>query len=111
MDRSVTVFEPGPDALQPDMPPTLGDIRFIDLIVDWYRLRNGRDLAFDAIAAERIVAYRRLAERFGARPWEASSQQYRIAALLRMLLAYLAGLPSRDFLVDLSTGAVANLRQ
>jgi 3',5'-cyclic AMP phosphodiesterase CpdA len=90
-------------------PPVSGDIRFIDLIEDWYRLRHGRDLAFDAIAPERIAAYRRLAARYAARAWETGGLQYRIAALLRMLVAYAAGQPSRDFSVDLVTGALKDI--
>jgi hypothetical protein len=105
-DRPVTEMVSAPDASEAGMPPGLADIGFMDLITDWYRLRNGRHLAFGAIPAERIVAYRQLAERYAARDWQAGSLQYRIAALIRMLIAYTVGEPSGDFSVDLGGGGV-----
>jgi 3',5'-cyclic AMP phosphodiesterase CpdA len=106
MDRSVREMAPTPEAPQTGMPPRLADMRFMDLIADWYRLRNGRDLAFDAIPAGQGAAYRQLAERYAARDWQAGSLQYRIAALMRMLVAYMAGEPSADFSVDLGSGTI-----
>lgn len=79
---------------------------FFDLVVDWYRLRKGRHIALDFIAPERLDAYRALAARYRAGHWPATSVQARIASFLAILESYLSSLPSRDFAIDLATGAV-----
>lgn len=79
---------------------------FFEMIVDWYRLRKGREIALDFIEAERIAAYRQLAERYAIGAWPQGSLQDRIAAFMRMMMDWLDSQPSRDFSVDLATGKV-----
>ncbi len=89
--------------------PQLGDwraIAFLELVVDWYRLRKGRELALDFIAPERIAAYRSLASQFAAGSWPEASVQARLACFLRIMMHYLSSHPSRDFSIDLATGAI-----
>lgn len=80
---------------------------FFEMVVDWYRLRKGREIALDFIAPERIAAYRHLAMRFKAGGWPDGSLQDRLAAFMRMMIDWLESAPSRDFSVDLSTGEVS----
>lgn len=82
------------------------ELPFFELIVDWYRLRKGREVALDFIEPARIATYRRLAARFAAGRWPAGCLQDRQASFMRMLVDWLASAPSRDFSVDLSTGEV-----
>jgi len=84
----------------------LQDLPFFEMIVDWYRLRKGRELALDFIEPARIAVYRHLAARFAAGAWPAGSLQDRLASFMRMLSDWLASAPSRDFSVDLATGEV-----
>ncbi len=84
---------------------------FLEMVVDWYRLRKGRDLALDFIAPERLAAYRRLADTFAAGSWPETSVQARLACFLRMMMHYLFSHPSRDFHIDLATGAVEPVDQ
>ena len=48
-------------AIPPKMENTGGDIALIDVIVDWYRLWRGGDVALGSISAERIENYRQVA--------------------------------------------------
>jgi 3',5'-cyclic AMP phosphodiesterase CpdA len=82
------------------------DIGFFDMVVDWYRLRKGRELALDFVPADRLAAYRRLARRYAAVSWPSGSLQSRLASFLAILDSYLASQPSRNFSVDLATGEV-----
>lgn len=79
---------------------------FFDMVVDWYRLRNGRDLAFDFIDPERIAAYRALAQKFAAGAWQEGCLQERLSPFMRMMAVWLDSRPSGDFLVDLASGEV-----
>lgn len=81
---------------------------FFEMIVDWYRLRKGRELALDFIDPARIAAYRELAARFAAGSWPAGCLQDRLASFMRMLVDWLASAPSRDFSVDLASGEVTS---
>ncbi|KAB0267450.1 metallophosphoesterase family protein [Microvirga brassicacearum] len=83
-----------------------GAVPFMDLMVDWYRLRKGREIAFDFIPADRLEAYRVLARRYAAGSWTASSAQARLASFLSILESYLDSNPSRNFAVDLRTGRI-----
>jgi 3',5'-cyclic AMP phosphodiesterase CpdA len=88
-------------------PSEAGDeLTFMDLVVDWYRLRKAGQLAFDYIPPRRLAAWHDLAARFAARTWERGSVQAWLARAFGMMRAYEAGEPSRDFSVSLSTGAV-----
>ena len=79
---------------------------FFEMVVDWYRLRKGREVALDFIDPKRIAAYRHLAGRFAAGSWPEGCLQDRLASFMRMLTDWLASAPSRDFSVDLATGEV-----
>ncbi len=48
----------------------VGALRMIDIIADWYCLRQAAHLALPAIAPARLRLYRALAERFGREPEE-----------------------------------------
>lgn len=86
----------------------LGALPFFEIIVDWYRLRKGREIALDFIDAERIAAYRQLAQRYAAGSWQQGSLQDRLASFMRMMMDWLDSLPSRDFSIDLATGKVSS---
>ncbi len=83
-------------------------VAFLDLVLDWYRLRKGRGLAFDDIPPERLAAYRRLADHFMATPTDRAPIATQVAAFLRMLTSYLSGPPSTNFVIDLATGDIAS---
>ncbi|MEO5325389.1 metallophosphoesterase [Mesorhizobium sp. CC13] len=83
------------------------ELPFFEMIVDWYRLRKGREVALDFIEPERLAAYRLLAARFAAGAWPAGCLQDRLASFMRMTIDWLESAPSRDFSVDLSTGEVS----
>lgn len=81
-------------------------IPFFDMVVDWYRLRKGREVALDFIAAERLQTYRSIARRYAAGAWLQGSVQDRFASFMRMMVDWLDSQPSRDFSLDLATGKV-----
>ena len=83
-----------------------GGVAFMDAVVDWYRLRQGRGLAFGDIAPGRIAEYRALARRYAAGSWPGASVQARIAGFFAIMQAYLDSQPSLDFAVDLATGDI-----
>ena len=84
-------------------------VSFMDIVVDWYRLRKGRELAFDFIAPERIAAYRALAIHYAAGAWADGTVQARIASFFAIMTAYLDSQVSRDFSVDLTRGEIVDL--
>jgi 3',5'-cyclic AMP phosphodiesterase CpdA len=79
-----------------------------DMVVDWYRLRNGRHIALDDIPSDRLAAYRRLGARFLAGSWPEASVQAQLARFFRILEGYLASQPSRAFSIDLTSGAIVD---
>ncbi|WP_378947942.1 metallophosphoesterase family protein [Mesorhizobium sp. ANAO-SY3R2] len=81
-------------------------LSFFEMVVDWYRLRKGREIALDFIEPERIAVYRRLAQRFALGAWPEGCLQDRFASFMRMMMDWLDSAPSRDFSVDLATGTV-----
>ncbi|WP_457588622.1 metallophosphoesterase family protein [Ensifer canadensis] len=71
----------------------LAACRMIDIIADWYCLRQAAHLALPAIAPERLGLYRALAERFGREPqegWDGS-----IAGFLSIFLGAFAAFIDR----------------
>jgi 3',5'-cyclic AMP phosphodiesterase CpdA len=102
---------PPDDALPDDAgmgPAGMGDVPFMEMVADWYRLRKGRALAFDFIARERLPLYRSLADRYRNRDWPEGTLQSLVASFARMFTAYATGLPSRDFTIDLATGLITD---
>jgi 3',5'-cyclic AMP phosphodiesterase CpdA len=80
-----------------------------EVIVDWYRLRKGREVALDFIDPARIAAYRLTAQRYAAGSWPRGSLQDRLASFMRMMMDWLDSQPSRDFSIDLATGKVERI--
>jgi 3',5'-cyclic AMP phosphodiesterase CpdA len=89
------------------VPTPADQSTLLDLVVDWYAIRKGADLALVKITPARLTLYRALIEAYARRAWPAESLQARIAALLAILRRYLAREPSLDFSVDLQTGVVS----
>lgn len=85
------------------------DLRGLDIVTDWYRLRTARELAFGIIAPERILLYRSLAERFAATVWPEWSVQGRLAIFFDIMRNYMDAQPSDRFSVDLESGGVVAL--
>ncbi|WP_439500926.1 metallophosphoesterase family protein [Aminobacter ciceronei] len=85
---------------------TMAALPLFEVIVDWYRLRKGREIALDFIDPARIAAYRLTAQRYAAGSWPRGSLQDRFGSFLRMMIDWLDSQPSRDFSVDLATGEV-----
>lgn len=81
-------------------------IPFFELVVDGYRLRQARQLAAPFVPADRLEAYLAAGARFAAGRWQPGSVQARLAAFLRMLAVYAAGLPAGDFEIDLASGGI-----
>lgn len=80
-----------------------------EVIVDWYRLRKGREIALDFIDPARIAAYRVTAQRYAAGSWPQGSLQDRFGSFMRMMMDWLDSQPSRNFSVDLATGKVERI--
>jgi 3',5'-cyclic AMP phosphodiesterase CpdA len=87
-------------------PEEMGRMTFFDMVVDWYRLRKGRHLALDHIAADRLAVYRTLARRYSDGSFDRGSLQERLASFFRIMDAYLASEPSRHFSIALLDGTV-----
>lgn len=75
----------------------------LEFLEDWYRLRMGGTLAADAIAPDRLRAYRAVAALFR------HGQAHPLTPLWAMFDSFLARLPSRNFTVDLADGTVQGL--
>jgi hypothetical protein len=82
-------------------------ISAMDFLRDWYRVRMGGDLGLDAIDVDRRTAYETVAAMFRELP-DADAGQQPFQRLLRMYDRYISGLPSRDFTIDLETGAITS---
>ena len=85
----------------------LDGISVLELLGDWYRLRMGSEMALDYIPPQRLAAYRVLIDIYAQEGTaETAGAAQKFALLLRMMAAYLSGLPSRNFSVDFETGAI-----
>lgn len=88
----------------------LDAISVLELLGDWYRLRMGSEMALDYIPPQRLAAYRVLIDVYArAGLAETGGAAQKFALLLRMMGAYLSGLPSRNFSVDFETGAIVQM--
>lgn len=85
---------------------TLHALSFLELLGDWYRLRKASELALEWICPHRLRIYRTFIALFSSRTDEPGSLHEKIGILLRMMGAYLGGLPSHDFRIDLGDGSV-----
>lgn len=82
-------------------------IPVLSLLGDWYRLRMGSELALDCISPDRLAAYRLLIEIYASSSaLEIGGAQGKFARIFRMMGRYLSDLPSRRFVVDLSSGSI-----
>lgn len=86
----------------------MATLPFFEMIVDWYRLRKGREIALDFIDANRIAAYRQTAQRYAAGSWPQGSLQDRLGSFMRMMMDWLDSQPSCNFSVVLATGEVSS---
>lgn len=84
-----------------------GDLPFLDIVVDWYRLRHARSLAWERIGTDRLQKYRDLADLFAATAWPEGSVQAWLATFFSVMRAYLNAQESDCFSVDLSSGGIA----
>jgi 3',5'-cyclic AMP phosphodiesterase CpdA len=85
----------------------LDSIPVLSLLGDWYRLRMGSEMALNRISPARLAAYRLLIELYaGSSALEVGGAQGKFARIFRMMGRYLSDMPSRDFLVDLTSGSV-----
>lgn len=87
----------------------LADIPIMTFLGDWYRVRMGSDLGLADVTPERLQAYRRLSERLATCAPDKGGVQWSFARLLAMFERFSSGLPSRNFTVDLASGAVEPL--
>lgn len=83
-----------------------GDLPFLDIVVDWYRLRHARSLAWDLIGTDRLQKYLDLADLFAATAWPEGSAQAWLATFFSVMSAYLNSQDSDCFSVDLSSGEI-----
>ena len=87
--------------------PLAGAPSLFDLVVDWYALRKGADLAKSAIPAERMAHYRSLIGSYGKREWPEGSLQRQLALLLSIMGRYLQREPSLSFHIAQPGGVVS----
>lgn len=106
--RALSVADAATGSVAADSAGALADLPFFEMVVDWYRLRKGREVALDFIAPERIMAYRQLARRYADGDWPQGCLQDRLASFMRMMSDWLDSLPSRDFAIELATGEVTS---
>jgi hypothetical protein len=85
----------------------LDSIPVLGLLGDWYRLRMGSEMALHHIPPDRLAAYRWLIEIYArSSALETGGAQEKFARIFRMMGRYLSDLPSRDFLVNLTSGSI-----
>ncbi|UVC06987.1 metallophosphoesterase [Rhizobium sp. TH2] len=85
----------------------LDGITALDFLRDCYRVRMGSAFGVEAVGPVRLAVYEQVANRYrslaeGMRSGPVES--FRL--LFKMYDRYLSGLPSRDFVIDLETGAI-----
>ncbi|NKB79417.1 hypothetical protein HED49_13875 [Ochrobactrum daejeonense] len=87
---------------------TLQAVSFLELLGDWYRLRKASELAFGWICPHRLRIYQTFIALLRREPtsWVASTKnRYPVAHDG----AYMGGLPSRNFRIDLGDGSIQPL--
>lgn len=86
----------------------LSGISVMEFLADWYRLRMGSELAFDWISKERMAAYTAVGQLFADGVLgDTDTAQGRFALIFRMFEKYASGLPSGNFSIDRTTGAIS----
>jgi hypothetical protein len=90
-------------------PQLLRGISAMDFLADWYRLRMGSDLALDWITPERMALYRAVGRLYAEGTWAiANAAQARFALIFRIFEKCASGLPSGNFRIDRTTGAIGS---
>ncbi|CAN7381101.1 metallophosphoesterase family protein [Pararhizobium sp. LjRoot238] len=90
-------------------PELLRDISAMEFLADWYRLRMGSDLALDWITRERMALYQTVGRLYAHGDWaDANAAQARFALIFRMFEKYASGLPSGNFRIDRTSGAIGS---
>jgi hypothetical protein len=84
----------------------LSQIPVVSLLEDWYRVRMGSDLGLDVVGRNHLASYRFVAGLYAGQDVEEGSVQAAFGRLLRMLEKFITGLPSRNFVIDLASGAI-----
>jgi 3',5'-cyclic AMP phosphodiesterase CpdA len=90
---------------EPSAPLSADQASLLDLVVDWYAIRKGSDLA--EVTPQRLASYRAMIHAYQSRQWPDGSLQARLATLLAILQRYLDRPLSDSFTIDLRTGAIA----
>lgn len=86
----------------------LSRISAMTFLCDWYRVRMGSDLGFDAVSKPHLAAYKWVSHLYARRTETIAvgSMQEAFGRLSRMFDRFISGLPSRDFAIDLITGEI-----
>jgi hypothetical protein len=87
-------------------PSTLSRIPVMRFLGDWYRVRMGSDLGLDAIAPDRLSAYRLICRLHAVGKPKDGTVQATFERIFRMFGRFISGLPSGNFTIDLATGDV-----
>lgn len=88
----------------------IASLSAMDLLIDWYRLRMGSELALDWIDAERLSVYRAVGGLYLAGHWrdkDAAQSLFRL--IFRMFEKYLSGLPSDTFSIDREKATISHI--
>ncbi|MEK1928692.1 MAG: metallophosphoesterase [Pararhizobium sp.] len=87
----------------------LREVSAISFLADWYRLRMGSDLALEWIADGRMALYQAVGRLYAEGDWDGvNAAQARFALIFRMFEKSISGLPSGNFRIDRTTGAIAS---
>jgi hypothetical protein len=87
----------------------LREVSAISFLADWYRLRMGSDLALEWIADGRMALYQAVGRLYAEGDWDGvNAAQARLALIFRMFEKSISGLPSGNFRIDRTTGAIAS---
>lgn len=85
----------------------LANIPSLSFLEDWYRLRLSSDLVFCRLPEHRLAAYRLVAALYANHAQKGGDGlQRRVGLIFEMFLKYMAGLPARNFSIDLLTGDI-----
>lgn len=85
----------------------LRGISALAFLADWYRVRMGSELALDWISAQKIASYQAVGRLFAdCGGHEPGAVQTQFTLIFRMFTKYISGLPSRNFSIDRTSGAI-----
>ncbi|TMU95442.1 metallophosphoesterase family protein [Brucella haematophila] len=89
-------------------PALLSRISAMTFLGDWYRVRMGSDLGLEAISEPHLAAYKWVSDLYVCRikAMTTGSMQEAFGRLFQMFDRFISGLPSRNFVIDLTTGEI-----